>query len=372
METHNFSRKQFLRNAGLVTLGSLAGIASCTRHESSTDGETTDRDTRYTWNMVTTWSPGFPVVGEGCNLFAEWVEQMSAGQLRIKVYGGGELVPAMEAFEAVSTGAADIGSGAAYYWAGKSAAAQFFAAVPYGLNAQQMNTWLYRGGGMELWEEVYAKFNLVPLAAGNTGMQMGGWFNREINSIADLRGLKMRIPGLGGKVLDRAGGTAVLSPGAEIFTNLERHVIDATEWIGPYHDYLMGFHRIAKYYYYPGWHEPGTVLEVFVNKLKFERLPLHLREIVRAASARLNVWMLSEFELRNAEYLEKIRSETTVQIRRFPSDVLTRLHEISTDVLEELAATDDLCTRIYASMKDFKARINTWAELTERVFYEEF
>jgi TRAP-type mannitol/chloroaromatic compound transport system substrate-binding protein len=297
---------------------------------------------------------------------------MSAGQLRIKVYGGGELIPALEVFDAVSSGTAEIGSGAAYYWAGKSPATQFFTAIPFGLNAQQMHAWLFAGGGMQLWEEVYARFNVLPFTGGNTGVQMGGWFNREINTVADLRGLKMRMPGLGGSVLNRAGGTAVLTAGAEIYTNLERGVIDATEWIGPYHDYLMGFHEIAKYYYYPGWHEPGSVLEMIVNKNKFEQLPLHLREIVRTASARLTLWMLSEFEAKNAEYLAKIKSETNVEIRRFPPEVLARLREISKDVVQQLVASDPMSRKIYDSLMAFKAQINDWADVSERIFFEEF
>ncbi len=368
-------RKTFLKRAGLLAAGGAAGIAGCSGMQnrgSEADGEEGFTGRQYRWNMVTTWTPNFPVLGEGCNMFAKWVEQMSAGQLVIRVYGGGELIPALEAFDAVSSGTADIGSGASYYWAGKSAAAQYFSAIPFGLNAQQMNAWLYCAGGMALWEEVYAPFNLLPLAGGNTGVQMGGWFNREINSVQDLRGLKMRIPGLGGRVLDRAGGTAVLTAGSEIYTNLERGVIDATEWIGPYHDYLMGFHQIARYYYYPGWHEPGTVLELFVNKVKFERLPLHLQEIIRSAAARLNIWMLSEFETKNAEYLTKIRETTRIQIRAFPSDVIERLREISKGVMQELAGSNPLCQKIYDSLIVFQNSINTWADISERVFYSDF
>src|SRR5690606_14679795 len=218
--------------------------------------------------MTTTWPPNFPILGEGCKLVAEWIRQMSGGRMEIEVYGGGELIPALEAFDAVSNGAIEMGSGAAYYWSGKVPAAQFFASVPFGMNAQQVNSWLISGGGMALWEKNYAKYNLIPFPCGNTGVQMGGWFRKEINSMADIQGLKMRIPGLGGKVLDRAGGTAVLSPGSELYTNLERGVIDATEWVGPYHDYIMGFHEVASHYYYPGWHEVGTTFEKFVNKSK--------------------------------------------------------------------------------------------------------
>jgi TRAP-type mannitol/chloroaromatic compound transport system substrate-binding protein len=369
--TKKTSRKHFLKTAGLLGMGGLTGIVACSAGDDELTGAERDT-TQYRWNMVTTWPPNFPIVGIGCNMFAQWVQEMSAGQLDIKVYGGGELIPALEAFDAVSSGTAEMGSGASYYWAGKSAATQFFAAIPFGLNAQQMNAWLISGGGMALWEEVYTPFNVIPLAGGNTGVQMGGWFNKEINTVQDLRGLKMRIPGLGGKVLDRAGGTAVLTAGAEIYTNLERGVIDATEWIGPYHDYLMGFHQIAKYYYHPGWHEPGTVLELFVNKLKFEGLPVHLQEIVRAAASRLNLWMLSEFEVKNAEYLEKIRTESKVTLKTFPPDVINRLREISQEVIEELAASDPMCRKIADALYAFKAKMNKWAELSEKEFYADF
>ncbi len=373
MSKQHISRKGFLRWAGVASLGGITGIAACkSDSKSGPEEESTSRKIDFKWNMVTTWAPNFPVVGEGCNLFAKWVDQMSDGQLTIKVYGGGELIPALEAFDAVSSGTAEIGSGAAYYWAGKAVATQFFTAIPFGLNAQQMNAWLLCDGGMQLWEEVYAPFNVLPLAAGNTGVQMGGWFNREIKTNEDLRGLKMRIPGLGGNVLNRAGGTAVLTAGAEIYTNLERGVIDATEWIGPYHDYLMGFHEIAKYYYYPGWHEAGSVLEIFVNKPKFDSLPVYLQEIVRSAAARLNVWTLSEFETRNAEYLAKIRAETKVEIRSFPPEVLAQLRAISKQVAEELAISDPMSKKIYDSLLAFKSKINGWADISERMYYNSF
>lgn len=368
-ERHALSRKRFLRTFGLSALGIGAGIHGCTSDNDAGSELSSNTDKRFRWNMVTTWPPNFPVLGEGCIMFARWVEEMSAGQLKIKVYGGGELIPALEAFDAVSSGTADIGSGVAYYWAGKSRAAQFFASVPFGLNAQQMNAWLYSGGGLELWKEIYAPFNVLPLAAGNTGVQMGGWFNREIRSLADLRGLKMRIPGLGGKVLEKAGGTVQLSAGSEIYTNLERGVIDATEWIGPYHDYLMGFHQIAKYYYYPGWHEPGPTLEFFVNQVSFERLPKHLQAIITTAAARLNVWTLSEFEAKNATYLEKIRNETDVQVVRFPPEVINALRSIAGDVLQELTETDPVSKKVYDSYRTFQKKINTWADVTERPYY---
>jgi TRAP-type mannitol/chloroaromatic compound transport system substrate-binding protein len=367
---HQISRKRFLRN--LVIGGTAATFLGCKGNENKTSDGVPNINTnkKFRWNMVTTWPPNFPVLGEGCNLFANWVNEMSGGQLTIKVYGGGELIPALEVFDAVSSGTAEIGSGASYYWAGKSTAAQFFASFPFGFNAQQMNAWLYSGGGQKLWEEVYTPFNVQPLPGGNTGVQMAGWFNRDVSTIEDLRGLKMRIPGLGGKVLKEAGGTVVLSPGGEIYTNLERGVIDAAEWIGPYHDYNMGFHQIAKNYYYPGWHEPGSTLEIIMNKRKFENLPANLQAILTSASARLNIWMLSEFEAKNAEYLKIIQDEGKVNISPLPQPVLDNLKILTLQIIEDMVAKDPMSKKIYDSIKIFKSRMSAWSKLTEEAYYQ--
>ncbi|MEL6863950.1 MAG: TRAP transporter substrate-binding protein [Bacteroidota bacterium] len=372
MTMKKLSRKDFFKGIAIGTISLPLMVRSCAPDnfaQSNTIGKGIDQK-QYRWKMVTTWPPNFPVLGEGCNLFADWVREMSGGRLDIEVYGGGELVPPLQAFDAVRNGAAEIGSGAAYYWAGKSAAAQFFASVPFGMNAQQLNSWILVGGGMELWRELYADFNLIPLLGGNTGVQMGGWFNREINRIDDLKGLKMRIPGLGGKVLEKAGGAPVLLAGGELYTGLERGIIDATEWIGPYHDYKMGFHQIAQYYYYPGWHEAGTALEFFVNKSRFEELPSDLQAIIEHASARLNMWMLSEFEAKNSLYLDKIINETEVEIRPYPPEVLRQLRIYTEEIIEEITASDPFAKRVYDSYSAFRKNASRWSELTEKVYYE--
>jgi len=209
----------------------------------------------------------------------------------------------------------------------------------------------------------------VPMAGGNTGVQMGGWFNREINNIDDFQGLKMRMPGLGGKVLKKAGGAAVLLAGSELYTGLERGIIDAAEWIGPYHDYKMGFHQIAKYYYSPGWHEVGTILELFFNKKKFDTLPNHLKVIMQTAAQRLNIWMLSEFEAQNGLYLEKILAEGEVEIRKFPDEVLRQLRVYTDEVIQELVDSDPFAKKVYASYNSFRKKAVAWSELTEKAFY---
>ncbi len=371
---NDHSRRNFLKRSLQAGAASLAlgtpFLAGCSKPSGSSAGSPSVPPSKtFEWSMLTTWPPTMPVLQDGPKLFAQWVDEMSNGRLRIQVYGGGELVPALEAFDAVSQGTAQIGHGASYYWSGKIPAAQFFAAVPFGMNPQQMNAWLQSGGGMALWEEIYAPFNLVPLQGGNTSIQMGGWFNREINSVNDLKGLKMRIPGLGGKVISKAGGAAVLSAGSEIYTNLERGVIDATEWIGPYHDYMMGFYKVAKYYYYPGWHEPGTNLEFFIHANAFNQLPPDLQTIVRTAAARVNHWMLSEFESQNNIYLRKLIDEEHVQLREFPEEVLEQLRIYSREVLDEIAGSDPLCRKIYDAYQAFRTSITGWSDISEKIYY---
>lgn len=363
-------RREFLKKGSVGALAGGSTLVFGCGTEPTGEGPAVQTQKTYQWRMVTTWPPHFPVMGEGADMMAEWIDAMSGGRLKIQVYGGGELVPPLEVFDAVSGGVAEMGHGVGYYWAGKVPAGQFFAAVPFGMNAQQMNAWLYSGGGTKLWQEVYAPFDLVPFPAGNTGMQMGGWFNREIATVEDLKGLKMRIPGLGGKVVAKAGGSAILSAGGEIYTNLERGVIDATEWVGPYHDYLMGFHEIAQYYYYPGWHEPGPVLELMVNKAQWDRLPNDLKMIIETAAARANMWMLSEFEAQNHTYLQKIRNEGKVEIRRFPEDVLSALKRYAGEVIEELTQQDPESKRVYQSFNKFRNEIAGWSEISEQVYYQ--
>ncbi len=364
------TRRNFLKKASLATVATAGALATaCQTSPKEKANRNLTSDKKYNWILVSTWPPKFPVLGEGLDMLAQWIETASAGRMKIKVMGAGELIPALECFDAVSQGAAQMSSGVAYYWAGKLPAAQFFAAIPFGMNAQQMNAWIINGGGLQLWEELYAPYNIIPMPGGNTGVQMGGWFRKEINTIADLKGLKMRMPGLGGKVLAKAGGTVVLSPGNELYTNLERGIIDATEWIGPYHDYKMGFYNVAKYYYYPGWHEPGPMLEMMVSKDKFEALPLDLQEIIRSAVYRLSLWTLGEFEAKNNFYLQKMIKENGVKLRKYPDEVLEKLKGYTQEVINELTAKDPMCKKVYDSFATFKQGISEWANITEKTFY---
>jgi TRAP-type mannitol/chloroaromatic compound transport system substrate-binding protein len=373
-------RREFLTKSGIVAAGAaaaVAGLAGCGEKKEKGQpmtGQAPAVMTKKTYElkMVTTWPANFPVFQVGLDSFAKRVEQATEGQVKIKVFSAGELVPAMETFQSVSDGTVEMGSGAAYYWAGKLRAAQWFSAVPFGLNAQGMNAWFYSGGGLELWEEAYAPFNLVPRPIGNTGVQMGGWFNKKLNTIEDFKGLKMRIPGLGGKVFAKAGGTVTLTPGGEIFTNLERGVIDASEWVGPYHDHRLGLPKAAKYYYYPGWHEPGTALEIIFNKKVYDEMPKNVQVILDACAAQTNVWQLSEFESHNGEYLEKIMSESKGrnEIIQFPEKVMDTLRQLAKETVAEEAAKDPLSTKVNDAFNAFKKRIGSWGHFSEAAYYQ--
>jgi TRAP-type mannitol/chloroaromatic compound transport system substrate-binding protein len=236
------------------------------------------------------------------------------------------------------------------------------------MTAQEMNAWLYYGGGMQLWQEVYAPFGVLPAAAGNTGMQMGGWFNKEINGVQDLQGLKMRIPGLGGEVLKRAGGTPVNLPGGEIFTSLQSGTIDATEWVGPYNDLAFGLYKAAQYYYYPGWHEPGTTLECLLNRQAFEALPVDLQSIVSNACRVANADMLAEYTARNNTALQTLVQEHQVDVREFPKPVLDKLRSISEQVVAEIAAQDALSAQVYESYLNFRQQVVAWHDISERTY----
>jgi TRAP-type mannitol/chloroaromatic compound transport system substrate-binding protein len=318
--------------------------------------------------MVTTWPKDFPGLGVAANKLGDLIGEMSGGRIQVKVYGAGELVPAFEVFDAVSRGTAQMGHGSAYYWKGKSEAAQFFSTVPFGLTAQEMTSWVLYGGGLELWSELYAKFGLVPMPAGNTGVQMGGWFNKEINSVEDLQGLKMRIPGLGGEVLRRAGGTPVNLPGGELFTALQSGAIDATEFVGPYNDLAFGLYKAAKYYYYPGFHEPGTILEAMVNKEALEALPKDLQAIVLNACKLVNQELLAEYTARNPEALETLVNEHNVELRAYPEDVMIKLRELSQQVVAELAEKDEFSRRVYDSYRKFYQKVSKWTDISESIY----
>ncbi|MFL0811011.1 MAG: TRAP transporter substrate-binding protein [Agarilytica sp.] len=325
----------------------------------------------FRWKMVTTWPKRFPGLGLAPENFVELVREMSGGRLIIEVYGANEIVPALGVFGAVSSGSVEMGHSAAYYWKGKILAAPFFTSVPFGMNVQEVNGWLNYGGGMELWREIYEPYNLIPFPGGNTGVQMGGWFNTEINSIDDLHGLKMRLPGLGGEVITKAGGIAVNIPGGELYTSLQSGVIDATEWVGPYNDLAFGFQEIAKYYYYPGWHEPGPVLEFIVNKDVYNKLPKDLQSIIEVATRAINQDMLDEYTARNNSALMELANKHKVDVRRFPDDVLQRLEEETWLLYDELAEKDKQFAKVFESYRNFMKNVSVYHTYSEEAYYQQ-
>ena len=350
-------RRDFIKGVGagsVATAGMVGGI------QTASAGKT------IKWKMVTSWPKNFPGLGTGANFLAKTINEMSGGRLKVKVYGANEIVPALEVFDAVSRGTAQMGHSGAYYWKGKHPATQFFTSVPFGLTAQEMNAWLYHGGGMQLWEELYDRFNLIPNAAGNTGVQMGGWFNREINSVDDLKGLKMRIPGLGGEVLKQAGGTPVTLPGGEIYTSMQSGAIDATEWVGPYNDMAFGLYKVAKFYYHPGWHEPGSTMEAMINKDAFYQLPEDLQIIVRAACRVANQDMLADYTAKNNQALQTLVNKHKVELRQYPDDVIKTLHDLSTVVVAKVGEHDALSKKIHQAFVEFKSNVVQWSRVSEQ------
>lgn len=351
----------------LATLGLWAVDAQKT-DQSSRDRLPGEQAQAIEWKLVTTWPKGLPGLGSAPENFARRVGEMSNGRLTVRVYGAGEVVPPFEVFDAVAQGVAEMGHGAAYYWKGKIPASVFYTAVPFGMTAQEMNGWLHYGGGLELWRELYAPFGVRPFAGGSTGVQMAGWFNRELKSAADLDGLKMRIPGLAGEVFAASGGTAVRLAGGEIYTSMQTGVIDAVEWVGPYNDRTLGLMEVAEYYYYPGWHEPGAMLEFTVNQGAFDQLPKDLQAIVEGAARATNQDMLDEFTARNNQSLTTLLTEHSTKLRPLPEDVLDVLYINAVSALERLKADDPMAQKIAASYEDFLEGVRRYHEISERAY----
>ena len=341
-------RKNLIKNSSI--LFSLILILSCS--DNSNSAEKINKQKTYNWSLVTTWPKNYPGLGMAPERLAKLVKEMSDGRMNITVYGAGEIVPAMGVFDAVSSGSVQMGHSGAYYWKGKIPAAQFFAGVPFGLNAKEMNAWVNRGGGLEIWRELYEPFNIYPIPCGNTGTQMFGWFNKEINSLDDLKGLKMRIPGVGGEVFKRAGGNPVNIPGGELYTAMQTGTIDAVEWVGPYNDLAFGFQQVAKYYYYPGWHEPGSMLELLVNDDAWESLPSDLQTIIETAAKAVNQDLLDEYTASNNKALKELIETHGVELRKLPEEVILEFKRISDEIIEE-SLEDETTRRVHASFMGF-------------------
>jgi TRAP-type mannitol/chloroaromatic compound transport system substrate-binding protein len=318
--------------------------------------------------MVTTWPKNFPGLGTSANRLAKTITDLTDGALGVKVFAAGELVPPFEAFDAVASGTADIYHAAEYYWQGKSRAFNFFTAVPFGLTAAEIDAWIHHGGAQKLWDDLSAGFNIKPFVAGNTGVQMGGWFRKEVNTLDDWKGLKFRMPGLGGEVLRRMGAAAVNLPGGEIFPALQSGAIDGTEWVGPWNDLAFGFYKVAKFYYYPGFHEPGSALSLGVNKKLWDSLSPSQKRAIETAAAAENNLTLAEFNARNNDALDTLKKKHNVQLRKFSDTVIKAIGEISGQVVAEAGKGDAATEKVYASFIDFRRKAISWSQLAEQAY----
>ena len=326
----------------------------------------------FNWKMTSAYGKGSPFYMDGpgsATDLAKRIREMSGGRLNIQVFGAGELIPAFEGFDAVRAGTVEMNHANSYFWTGKTFAAQYFTAVPFGLNFQGMNGWLYDGGGIELWNEVYAPFGMVAMPCGNTGVQMTGWFKKEINSVNDLKGLKMRIPGLAGKVYANLGVDVKVLPGGEIFPALERGVIDAAEFVGPFQDRRLGLHKAAKYYYTSGWHESATVSELLINKAAWDKLPKDLQAIVQNASAACNVISEGWCQKANSEAMDDLVKNQKVIAKPLPDSVIKALRVETEKVLAEAVAKDPLVKKVHDSYFAFKAKYDRWVEVSEEQYH---
>lgn len=361
--------RRHLFGAAAALLATL-GLAGCKDDSSPAAQQAAAQPAQtFHWKMVTSWPKNYPGLGTAADRLAERINTMSNGRLTIKVYAAGELVPALEVFDAVSRGTSEMGHGTPYYWKGKVPAAQFFSSIPFGFSTGEMNAWIHKGDGQALWDEAYGAHGVKPFAAGNTTMQMGGWFNKEINSVDDLKGLKIRMPGLGGEVLAKLGATTINLPGGEIFTSLQTGAIDATDWVSPYNDLAFGLNKAAKYYYFPAWQEPQALVELLVNKAAYESLPADLKAIVAEASRAATLDMMDDYTFNNAKALPALTEQGTV-LKRFPDDVLTALRETSTQVITDVAAQSELATRIHASQQDFLKKATQMHQMTDKEIYQ--
>ena len=343
------SRRRFLAAGG----GSLALAAPALAQDSQL------------LTLATAWPRGAPGVGVNAERFARRVEALSNGRLEIRLFGAGELVPPFEVLDAVQRGTADIGHSAAYYWSGKAAALHYFTGVPFGLTAIEFVAWLRFGGGQALWDEVMAPFGVVPLYAGSSGPQAGGWFRREIAAPEDFLGLKFRIAGLGAQVLRRMGATPVTTPPAEIYGALASGAVDGADWVGPWNDIAFGLQRVAPYYYLPGFHEPGPGLEILVNRARFENLAPDLQEILRSAAEATALETLADFTYHNIRTFAELESAYGVTPRQFPPAVVTRLAEVSREVLAELAQRNTQSAKVWASYGAFLDQARSYAPFSE-------
>jgi TRAP-type mannitol/chloroaromatic compound transport system substrate-binding protein len=356
-------RKFIVKAGGVLAAAGAAAVA---------DAPNVIAQPKVQWRMSTSWNPALDVLQGAAERLGKIVEEMSGGRFRIEVFPGGQIMAPFECFDATSQGTIEAFMSTGQYWAGKETALEWFAGIPFGMNPQGMAAWYYQGDGLKLSEEAHAAFNIVPRPAMSNGPQMAGWFRKKINTSADFKGLKMRIVNLGGKVYARAGATTVLTPGSEIYAALERGVIDASEWIGPHEDMKLGLHKTARYYYYPGWHEPGTMSEFGFNKKAYEALPVDLRRTLDHAAAAVQVYSLTDYQTKNAIALERLRTEfkDKVEILPLPAPVLRDLRKLAAEVVKEESEKSPMARKVHASFTKFQAQLAGWSRISEGAYHQ--
>ncbi len=363
-------RRDFL---GKVVVGaasaSIAGATVACGGPEATGGKAPAVITnpKVTWRLASSFPRSLDTIYGGAEVLAERVSAMSGGAFTIKTHPAGELVPALEVMDAVQQGSIHVGHTASYYYTGKNKALAFDTCVPFGLTARQQAAWLMEGGGLERMRAIFADFKILNFPAGNTGVQMGGWFKKEVNSAADLNGLKMRIPGLGGKVMDRLGVTVQVLAGGDIYPALERGAIDATEWVGPYDDHKLGFHKVAKLYYYPGWWEPGPSLSYYVSQGAWDKLPATYKEIFAAAAAQSAATMQNRYDALNPPALKEILA-AGVTMKPFSADIMAAARRESDAMLEEFAAEDATFRSVYEHWKPWRQDQFDWFSVAELAY----
>jgi len=328
-----------------------------------------NKNKKTTIKLATSWPAHFPIMGTGVEKFAQRVKDVSGGSLEIKIFPKNVLVPALAVFDATSSGQIDAFHSGPYYWKGKNSAFSLYSGLPFGFTSEEINSWMTFGGGLELWREQYSKYNLYPFLGGNTNIQMGGWFRKPINSLKDMQGLKMRIPGLGGEVFSKMGVNPILLPAGEIYTSLERGVIDATEWVGPALDIKMGFYKVAPYYY-SGWHEPGSILELTFNKYSWSKLAFEHQSIIEVCASEMNANMTSQFHHDNIYALQKLKS-LGVKLASFPKDVNDAGKNALLEVADELSSQNDDFLKVYTSINDYLKLSRAWSDVSLSKFLNE-
>jgi len=361
-------RRDFISRALLGAAGAgLAGACASDNGDSQDGAPAVHTRSAVRWRLASSFPRALDIIFGSAELLAQRVEALSDGDFRIRVHPAGELVPGLQVMDAVQQNTIQIGHTASYYFIGKNPALAFDCCVPFGLNSRQQTAWLTQGGGLELMQQLFADFGIINFPAGNTGAQMGGWFKHPVDSAADLRGLKIRIPGLGGEVMSRLGATVQVLPGGEIFPALERGAIDATEWVGPYDDEKLGFHKVARNYYYPGWWEPGPSLSYLVNRSAWDQLPAIFRQIFRSAASESAVIMQARYDQLNPAALGRLFADG-VKIRPFSDDLLEAARRTSDEMLAEQAAADASYRKVYEAWGKVRKEAYQWFATAELAY----